>query len=121
MSWANALDETVWICAVMDYKIVDAFRLVNISSAPRNCFEYSKKELQETREKIKSLGYKTSFMGHSHPSKSHLRQPSKNDWQYLPKNSIQLIAFPDEQQIGIFKNSKEYGRAVKSFVIICFK
>lgn len=113
-SWAQALNEVCFVAYGNENRIVDAVRLLNIATAPRNYFDYSRYELSQTKKKIKSLGFQMRLLGHSHPSRFHLRRPSKNDWLYLPKKSIQLIVFPNELQIRVWKFEDTYFKTIQN-------
>src|ERR1700740_2430901 len=80
MSWANALEEVVYLVALKDNKGCDAFRMINTSAASRNYFDYSAKDERALRKKIFSLGFDKVVLGHSHPSHNHVRHISKTDW-----------------------------------------
>lgn len=114
MSWAFSEEETIWICALSGSVVVDAFRLTNISSAPRNYFDYSKKELLVAKNKIRTIGCEPVIFGHSHSSVHHQLRPSRQDWLGLPKNSIQMIAFPHIMTLKIWTFKKCYKKTLKS-------
>lgn len=100
MSWGQALDEVAFLGVGKENLITDAVRLMNVSSAPRNYFDYSKNEFGDLLKFFKSSGLEVLCMGHSHPNtKYHLKYPSKSDWRFLPKLWPQIILFPDSKKV----------------------
>lgn len=114
MSWSMALDEVLFLAVGKSNKITEAVRLINYSSAPRNYCSYSKKEFREAMEKIQAQELDVICMGHSHPHQNHLKHPSKSDWCYLPKSYYQMIVFPSEGGMAIWKFKRTYLDSVNS-------
>lgn len=117
-SWGQALSEVMFLAIGKDNKITDASRVTNISRAPRNYCDYSKKEFNEKIKEIEANGLEVVCMGHSHPHKNHLRYPSKSDWQYLPKKFPQLIVFPHETELKGWIFSTTYSKTLESSIDI---
>ena len=113
MSWAQALDEIVFLAAGNHNLITEAFRLTNHASAPRNHFFVSTNEERSLRHKIKSIGLNVICMGHSHPNRNHLNRPSKMDYEYLPRGTNQIIVFPLQYKINVWKFEKSYLETIK--------
>lgn len=118
MSWSMALDEVMFLACGKGQLITDAVRLMNMSSAPRNYCYYSRKDFKAAIEHIQLQGLQVICMGHSHPNKLHLRKPSKSDWMYLPRQYLQMIAFPIEYQAGAWKLEKTYSETLKSEISV---
>ena len=114
MSWSQALEEVGFFGVGKDFMITDAFRVMNFATAPRNCFFHLKKEENEIRQKVQSLGLEVICQGHSHPHHLHLKRPSKADYSYFPKKSYQLICFPIEHRLGAWFFSKSYQNTLNS-------
>jgi len=118
MSWAQALDEIAFLAVGKDFLIVDAFRLVNCSSAPRNYFDYSKSEMRNLREKINLAGLTVICMGHSHPHKQHLAYPSMADFNGLPRRSLQMIVLTTKSEITLWYFYLSYKKTLQSKIAI---
>lgn len=115
MSWSMALDEVCFLAFGIKNQITDAVRLSNISSAPRNYFDYSKYEMSQVKKKIKSLGLEVSCLGHSHPHRFHKQDGlSRQDWESLPKGSLQIVVFPIKCEIGVWRLQATYCDTFKS-------
>jgi hypothetical protein len=121
MSWANALEEVVYLTAVKDNRICDAFRLLNTSRETRNYFDYSLKEEKMLRKHILKLVYEKIILCNSHPGRNHVRTVSITDWKYLPNGTIQIIAFPLENNLGAWILKDTYIETLKSKVRIEIK
>lgn len=118
MAWSQALDEVGFFAVGKGFVITDAFRVMNLASSPRNWFFHLKKEENEIRQKVRSLGLEVICQGHSHPHHLHLKRPSKADYSYFPKKSYQMICFPIERRLGVWFFSKSYQNTLKSQIKI---
>lgn len=118
MSWSQALEEVGFFGVGKDFVITDAIRLMNYATAPRNCFYHVKKEENEIRQKVQSIGLEVICQGHSHPHHLHLKKPSKADYSYFPKRSCQMICFPIENRLAAWLFSKSYQETLKSQITV---
>lgn len=114
LSWSQATTEIVFLTTGKGNEITNAIRLKNVSDEPTDYFEYCDKEEKRVRKLVKYTGDEIICMGHSHPCDSHLRTPSKSDWKYLPRNSKQLIVFPNEAKLGVWNFRKTYALTLLS-------
>jgi hypothetical protein len=117
MSWSMAFDEICFLTYGTKNKITGAVRLKNVSNARRNYFDYSGVELKLLKSRIRADNFSVICMGHSHPSINHLRKPSRMDWENLPMRSLQMIVFPNEETLRIYKIQTCYSKTISNSIL----
>jgi proteasome lid subunit RPN8/RPN11 len=121
MSWSQALTEVVFVAAGNGNAITEVFRLRNTSGAPRNFFDFDENQYRKVRVNIRNMGLEIICFAHSHPSKHHQSHPSQVDLEGLPKNSIQMISFPNDLKIRVWKLKSTIDETRKNEIPVLLK
>lgn len=121
LMWSQSKKEINYLCVGKENFIEKVVRLTNISRKPFNSLCEHQKQCDFLLKSLKIAPRNIVASGHSHPSNCHPRHPSELDVEWLEKESIELIAFPLEQNIRgwIIKSNLKMTLSAEIKILVC--